>query len=85
MQADQLQHVLECAREAPPTLEVKGTDAELGIVLDSDLPDPVTEYWMEQRRSGRLIPWSISHRLPARTRPIQSDRNRPELHPITAP
>eukprot|EP00961_Rhodomonas_salina_P089610 1205178-Rhodomonas_salina.1 len=29
MQADQLQHVLECAREAPPTLEVKGTDAEL--------------------------------------------------------
>eukprot|EP00961_Rhodomonas_salina_P122443 1649200-Rhodomonas_salina.1 len=85
MQTDQLQYALECVLEAPLELEVTGTEDELGIVPDRDLPDPLIGFWLEQRRLGQPIPWTISHRLPARTRGPPSRRGNHALHPITAP
>eukprot|EP00961_Rhodomonas_salina_P079255 1065338-Rhodomonas_salina.4 len=83
--ADHLQLLLKRLLDAPYQIEIRGAEKDIGVDQDRDVPLILMDFWLDQRRQGQPVPWSMSHSLPARTRWQHPAQDKHQLHPITAP
>eukprot|EP00961_Rhodomonas_salina_P021751 292594-Rhodomonas_salina.9 len=79
--SDTVAHALNLTAETELKLELQVDLATLGITKHGALPLILTNFWMDQRAQGHLVPWIISPCLPRPQRP--GHRTSSTLSPVT--